>query len=192
VEPLEDRIGAAIERLSNARRVLLQRAATTEGMSLLQCEALLRIASTSTPVNRAARLADELGVTTATIADSIAALVRKGLVTQRVDHVDGRRKTLHLTEKGDAVALRLRASESALGEPLSESSLHDQAVTLSVLLDLIAALYRTGVITVDRSCRTCRHFRTGSDGQPAHCTLLDLPLPPDALRSRCPDHLARR
>ncbi|WP_144440539.1 hypothetical protein [Limnochorda pilosa] len=61
---------------------------------------------------------------------------------------------------------------------------------LQGLLELIAALNRAGVITVARTCLTCRFFEPAApSGSGVHrCRLLEKPLAAEDLRVDCPDH----
>lgn len=64
--------------------------------------------------------------------------------------------------------------------------LDDRGATLAVLLESIAALHRSGFVSVDESCLTCDHYRPGT--QVGYCELLAMDLAPIALRVHCPDH----
>lgn len=77
----------------------------------------------------------------------------------------------------------------------------ERATTLRILLGEIARLQDAGVITVNRSCLTCRHYQPPGGRSLARCLLLgttladrDLrldsrsatPFPPDVVTTRAP------
>jgi hypothetical protein len=64
-------------------------------------------------------------------------------------------------------------------------------MTLRLLLDLIAGLHRSGVITVARMCVTCRFFRRNQHAgaaRPHHCALVDMSMADGELRVDCAEH----
>lgn len=187
---LNARIGAALERLAHARRVLLQRLATEHGLSPLQVESLLLLIA-DTGLNSVSTIAAELGLAGATVTDAVRALERKGFVTTQSDPGDGRRRTIRLTSSGRRLARSLVCQVERLipSEHLSDAG---AGATLTVLLDLIGALYDDGIITVDGSCRTCEHFTLAANLTTyATCALLGVELTPVSLRARCPEHQLR-
>lgn len=56
------------------------------------------------------------------------------------------------------------------------------------MLGEIARLHDAGVITVNRSCLTCRHYQPPGPRSRARCLLLARPLPDRDLRVDCPEH----
>jgi DNA-binding MarR family transcriptional regulator len=183
-------VGAALERLAHARRVLLQRLATEHGLSPLQVESLLLLIA-DTGLDRVGMIASELGLAGATVTDAVAALERKGLVKTQRDRGDGRRRTILLTPTGRRLARSLARQVHRL-VPSKHVLEADAGATLKVLLDLIGNLYDNGIVTVDGSCQTCQHFTPAarSNAFPT-CALLGVELTPVSLRARCPEHQLR-
>jgi DNA-binding MarR family transcriptional regulator len=183
---LDAKLWVAVERLAQGRRAHLQSMATRLGLSPLQ---LTLLSTLGLGPATAATLAAELDVRASTVADAVAALRRKQLVTEDVDPNDRRRRLLRPTEAGLDVA-----AESELGDRVAQDTLgtldsQDKAAALEVLLTLIGGLHRAGVIAIDRSCLTCR-FRQATDLGPGFCMLLETPLQPETLRVDCPEHQA--
>lgn len=183
---LDARLAAALERLSRALRAHLQDQATAHELSPLQVQLLDRLAAAPLPERRVGALARQFDVTAPTVSDAVTALTAKG----RVPLVASRAVRLDLTPAG-----RRLASDIGAAAPLEESLAHlpaaDKAVTLQVCLALIADLQRRGVISVVRTCTTCRFFvaeaHPGQDDR-HHCQLLDRPLAAADLRVDCPEH----
>ncbi len=190
VEPdLDARLVAALERLAHARRVLLQRAATAEGLSPLQSEVLRALVQEVSSPPRVNALAKELGVSSATMADAVTALVTKAMVEQAPDPDDGRRRRLRITSAGRRAVVRIEGTMSSVEAVLAPIGSARKATSLGVLLEAIGALYAEGVITVDRSCRTCTHFVPAGSADGAHrCSLLRRRLNEADLRVNCAEH----
>lgn len=182
---LDERLCAAIERLGQARRAHLQMLGTRHGVSPLQLEVLRVLAERSGP--GIAAVAKELDVAVPTVTDAVGALQRKGLVLVGIDPADRRRRQVHLTADGQSLGRDITVERTVMREGLAAATVADKAAALSVLLDVIGTLHRRGVISVDRSCRTCR-FHRQQGGPAGYCTLLDIPLTRVELRVDCPEH----
>ncbi len=191
-EELDAKIVAALERLSHVLRALLWEEAVESRLSPVQIQTLLYLDSHAQDLCRVGQLAEEFGLTPATVSDAVKSLEGKGLVERRPQPEDGRAFQLHLTARGRQLAHRKLARwADALHEQLAGFSEAEKAQALRFLLQLIESLYRAGVITVARICLTCRFFRPNahSDPQaPHHCALMDKPLAERDLRVDCPEH----
>lgn len=152
---------------------------------------LLRIAADPPKRRRVGVLAADLDVTAPTVSDAVAALRRKRLVHGGPAPGDRRGRQLEVTDAGRRLASELRACHDAIAARLPELATEDKASALALLLDVIGALQRQGVITVARMCTTCRFFaRDAHPNQPLrhHCRLLDAPLGEVDLRVDCAEH----
>ena len=178
----------AIERLGRALRAARQRMATDLGLTTLQIEILDRLDHLGPlPVGQLAR---ELDVSQPTASDAIATLEGKELLERRCSTDDGRITTAHLTDTGQAAADKIWNGLRALhGEP-NRSQSPNRGIALEVVLQEILRLQRAGVITINRSCLSCRHYQPPTTDSPAHCHLLATPIEPAELRVDCPDHNA--
>lgn len=183
-----EKIAAAIDRLARAQRHARQRAATTEGVTLLQLELLLVLGDGPPPDPVVGRLALELGVTQPTVTDSLRALERKELVERWVDPDDARRTLVMLTARGRRVATRLRTADAELVAAIEALPPEHEDDMLEGLLTVIARLVETGGIDVARTCFTCRFHERRPDGT-HRCTLLEADLAPGELRVNCPEHV---
>ncbi|MCO8128200.1 MarR family transcriptional regulator [Acidimicrobiia bacterium EGI L10123] len=176
----------AIERLGRALRAARQRIATDLGLTTLQIEIIDRLDHLGPlPVGQLAR---ELDVSQPTASDAVAALERKLLLERRRSPDDGRITIAGLTDTGQASADRIRDGLRALRPRSDDSRALDRGTALEVLLQEILRLQEAGVITINRSCLSCRHYQPPADGNPAHCHLLDTRLETHELRVDCPDH----
>lgn len=187
---LDARLVAALERAGHALRVLLWERAKAHGLSPIQVQLMMRLASEPAQRRRVGLLAAEFDVTTPTVSDAVAALRRKRLVVSEQIEGDRRSQLLTLTALGRKVSVELRGWHNAVAEQLADIAEPDKAATLEILLDLVGGLHREGVINVARMCTTCRFFARDvtPDGGPHRCMLLDVPLPAADLRVDCAEH----
>ena len=188
---LDTKLVAALERVGQALRFELREQARRHGLTPTQAQILLRVTSEPRGRRRVGVLAATLDVRQPTVSDAVATLERKGLVERRPDPADARATTLWPTPRGLAVADRLDAWDTRVRSELRDLPEQDKKLSLSLLLDLIAALQRVGVVGVARTCPTCRFFRSDvrpSAAAPHHCALLDVPLGAGDLRLDCPEH----
>lgn len=188
---LDDKLAAAMERLAQGRRAFWQAAATRSGLSPLQLDVLTILDAADrdgdlagTP---AGQLAARLDVAASTVTDAVAALRRKGLVREEPDRADRRRRPVQLTDVGRRAAATARVEGQVLQEALGAIDPAAKARALEVILDVIGHLHRRGIITVDRSCKTCR-FHRPEGGSGGYCALLEQPLTRASLRVDCPEH----
>jgi hypothetical protein len=117
-------------------------------------------------------------------------LRRKGLV----ERAPGRGAPLGLSSRGRRLADDLASWHERTRRQLAGFPAADKEATLRLLLDLIAALQRAGVITVARMCVTCRFFRPDQHpgaARPHHCALVDMAMSDGELRVDCPEQEPR-
>lgn len=187
--PLDERIVAAIERLSRALRALLQDAVKGHGLSPVQGHILLYLRERPERLRHVASIAREFGLTAPTVSDSVSALVGKGLVERGLWAADGRRSTLRLTPAGETLCGELTTWTAPLRDAVALLPQADREAALLFLMRLIERLYDAGVVSVARMCLTCRFFHPGAAGAASsYCSLLKKPLEPANLRVECPDH----
>ncbi len=184
--PLDQRLLDAVERLGHGRRAFLQTMATQWRLSPLQIEVVVMLDSGVTPPV-AGEVARRLDVAASTIADTLATLRTKGLITEEPDDTDRRRRLLALTPAGLDLAQAMNRERASLRTSLESMSPERKGAALDVVLTLIGDLHAQGVITVDRSCKTCRFRDSRPDGDD-WCGLLRQALTPDQLRVACPEH----
>ena len=140
-EPPEQRIAAALERLGQVQRVLIQDTATASGLSPLQVRVLLALAGAPARPSRARRSA---GVTRATLTDSLQALRARGCAEVAPDEGDGRSRWVGLTASGRSASGRLASWGMPVQRHLAALPAGEQGGLLDALLRLIADLQTDG------------------------------------------------
>jgi DNA-binding MarR family transcriptional regulator len=185
------KVVAALERLSQAFRVLLQEESQRQSLSPIQARFLVHLLHHGDELGRVGRLAEEFGLSRATVSEAVRTLETKGLVRREPWPRDGRVATLRLTAEGEEVAAGLSGWADVVEEQLESFALGEKEEVMRFLMRLIFALQGAGVITVARMCVSCRFFRPDTRPKsvsPHYCALLDLPLSGADLRTDCPEH----
>ena len=188
---VDKKIVAALERISQAYRVLLQEEAQERSLSPIQARFLVHLLHHGDELGRVGRLAEEFGLSRATVSDAVGTLETKGLVCREPWPRDGRVATLRLTPEGEEAAVGLSSWADVVDEQLESFGPEEKETVMRFLMRLISALQGAGVITVARMCLSCRFFRPDAHPRsvsPHHCALLDLPLSGADLRIDCPEH----
>lgn len=188
---VDKKVVVALERLSQAFRVLLQEGAQRQSLSPIQARFLVHLLHHGDELGRVGRLAAEFGLSRATVSDAVGTLEAKGLVRREQWPRDGRVATVRLTPEGEEVAAGLSGWADVVEGQLGSFELGEKEAVMRFLMRLISALQGAGVITVARMCVSCRFFRPDAhprSASPHYCALLDLPLSGADLRTDCPEH----
>lgn len=188
---LARRLREGLDRIGAALRTGQWEVAGLAGLNPTQAHVLAFIAGRGGKGLRVRMVAEHLGVTQPTATDSIAALIRKGLLVKTVDAEDGRAAAIRVTDAGKdvvrAIGLVLTPAERAL-ETLSAD---EQTALLGLVIKTIRALQVSGAIAPQRMCVTCRYFRSyahDDEAAPHHCAYVDAALGAGALRLDCAEH----
>jgi len=185
---LDRKFIAAVERLGRALRVARQQIATTHQVSLLQLQLVELLAAVGS--RRVGELASELDVTQPTVSDALAVLENKGVVQRERDTSDGRATVVVLSRSGVSLARKVAKELGPLLDATRATGDDEQALALRMLLEEIRRMQVDGVITVNRSCLTCSHYRAPTSSKTGHCRFLDVQLADRDLRVDCSDHFA--
>lgn len=191
---VDRKLVAALERVSQAFRVLLWDKAKVHGLSPIQIQCLIYIRYHPNRWARVGHLAQAFDMTPATISDAVSTLVAKGLLAKARSPEDGRVFVLHLTPEGTHITAALADWATPLLPILDRFTAAEKETTLHVLLTFIEALQSRQTLSVARLCITCRFFERNAhtDAEaPHYCHLLDQTLAPTALRLDCPEHEPR-
>ncbi|MFN3841562.1 MAG: MarR family winged helix-turn-helix transcriptional regulator [Cyclobacteriaceae bacterium] len=187
-EHIDSRIVAAMERIAQAFRVLLWNQSKELSLSPIQIQLLIFLLFQSEDKRKVSYLADEFNMTKATISDSIKVLEQKKLIRKVNDKEDTRSYYIYLTNKGIEIAKRTATFTRQIEEPITKLNEEDKVNLLISLMGIIQHLNQTGVITVQRMCKTCVYFSPGNGKNPHFCNLLNQNLFNADLRLDCPEH----
>lgn len=187
-ESADSRIVAALERISQAFRVLLWNESKELSLSPIQVQLLIFLLTHSEEKRKVSHLAQEFNMTKATISDAIKTLDQKGLIKKRIELQDSRSYVINLTKKGIDTAERTSMFTQTLQTPINKLAPDDKENLLLSLMRIISHLNKTGVITIQRMCVTCVHYKPADTMQPHFCKLLNKKLENSELRIDCPEH----
>jgi DNA-binding MarR family transcriptional regulator len=136
-------------------------------------------------------LAAGLGVSSATVSDSLSALVTKGLAVKGPSPRHPRAVAVRLTARGRRTAERVAAWPDVLLAAVDVLDRSEQGVLLRALTKMIRALQERNQIPVARMCAACAYFRPHAHTDPVrphHCAFVDAPFGDHELRLDCADH----
>jgi DNA-binding MarR family transcriptional regulator len=186
------RLREGFERIALVLRSDLWSASGAAGLHPTQAQTLAALASRANGM-RAKEIAAHLGVSPPSIADTLAALERKGLVWRVRDADDARAARVNLTEQGEQVGRALAQAASQVSTALAHLSTAEQGDLLLLQIRIIRSLQQAGAVPEQRMCVSCRHFRPNAHpgaGQPHHCAFVDAAIGDRDLRLDCGDHEA--
>jgi DNA-binding MarR family transcriptional regulator len=192
---VDSKIAAALERLSQAFRVLLWEKNKDYNLSPIQIQLLVYLLFHPPDQSTIGQLAREFTLTPATVSDAITSLEKKALVRREWREADRRIASVLLTATGRKTARQLSTWANVLQENIAEFAPAEKVVVMKFLMRLIESLQQAGVITIARMCLTCKFFQPSAhpaSKAPHHCQLLDKPLAEVELRLDCPEHEVMR
>jgi DNA-binding MarR family transcriptional regulator len=184
----EGRIVAALERISQAFRVLLWNEGKELSLSPIQIQILIFLLHHSEEKRKVSYVADEFNMTKATVSDAVKSLEEKGLIKKKYEQHDTRSFIIHLTKKGNDLAGRTSLFAKEIQSPIDKLHADDKENLLLALMGIIRHLNKAGVITIQRMCVTCSHYQPGTQRQEHFCRLLNMRLEASELRIDCPEH----
>lgn len=187
-QKMESKIVAALERISEAFRVLLWNESKENALSPIQIQLLIFLLFHTEKQCKVSYLAQEFNMSKATISDSVKILLQKNLVLKLDDPADTRSYIIALSPEGKQTAEKSAGFAFAIEKPLDSLSREQKEIMLSGLLRLILELNKSGIITLQRMCFTCSHFQD-RHGSP-YCHLLQSNLSASEIRLDCPEHEA--
>ncbi|AFD06123.1 MarR family winged helix-turn-helix transcriptional regulator [Solitalea canadensis] len=185
---VDSKIVAALERISQAFRVLLWNESKELSLSPIQIQVLIFLLYHSDEKRKVSYMAHEFNMTKATISDSIKSLEQKELISKEYEQHDTRSYIIHLTPKGKELAEQTALFTNEIQTPVNKLLPDDKENLLLSLLNIISHLNKTGVITIQRMCMSCRHYKTNYNGEAHFCALLNTKLETSELRVDCPEH----
>ena len=185
-QKIESRIVVALERISEAFRVLLWNESKENSLSPIQIQILIFIQFHTQEKCKVGYLADEFNMTKATVSDSVRVLLAKELVNKETDPIDTRSYSLSLTQEGKKIAQKASFFASSIEQPIEQLTEEQKKTMLNGLLKLIYDLNKTGIITIQRMCFTCSNYQV--DKGVHYCKLLKSRLAENDLRIDCPEH----
>lgn len=185
-QKLESKIVVALERVSEAFRVLLWNESKEHSLSPIQIQILIFLYFHDEEKCKVGYLAEEFNMTKATISDSVKILLSKNLIIKETDSSDTRSFVLHLSEEGRKIAKKSSLFASSIEMPLQHLSEEEKRELLESMMTLITHLNKIGVISIQRMCFNCDFYKNKRNGH--YCNFLNSPLQEHEIRLDCPEH----
>ncbi|WP_425234314.1 MarR family winged helix-turn-helix transcriptional regulator [Ulvibacterium sp.] len=183
---IEGKIVVALERISEAFKVLLWQKGKENQLTPIQLQILLFVNFHLPEKCKVNYLAKEFNVTKATISESIRLLLKKELILKETDPADTRSFFIYLTERGKATLQRTSSFAHPIEKPIHSFPEEQKRILFQSLLQLIEKLNKADVVNVQRMCTSCRFYESGSEND--YCRLLEKKLHQADLRIDCPEH----
>jgi DNA-binding MarR family transcriptional regulator len=191
-DPVTIRLREGFERIALVMRAESWTSAGEAGINPIQAQVLALL--TARPAGlRPKQIAAHLAVSAPSIADTLSALERKGLLERSPDPTDARAVIARATRDGRELGRRIAGAASTVTAALAQLSPAEQAELLLTQMKLIRTLQLAGAIPMQRMCVSCRHFRPNAHpgaGSPHHCAFVDAPIGIRDLRLDCGEHEA--
>jgi DNA-binding MarR family transcriptional regulator len=184
----DSRIVAALERISQAFRILLWNESKDFSLTPIQIQVLIFLMSHSEEKRTVTYLAREFNITKATVSDTIKTLTQKELITREYYQEDTRSYTIHLTPKGLDIAQKTSLFAKELFTPIEKLENKEKENFLLNLIGIIHHLQKAGIISLQRMCFSCVHYRPNHPQGEHFCNLLNIKLETKDLRIDCPEH----
>ncbi|MBU8978054.1 MULTISPECIES: MarR family transcriptional regulator [unclassified Lysobacter] len=184
-----EQAAAGLEQLASLVRAQSWRPDGTPSLPPTQAAVLRMLAGTATPL-RAREIAQRLGVTAASLSDSLKALESKAWIEREPDPDDRRAATVRLTRSGRATVRQLRHPSRGMGSLLQGLDEGDIGALLRVTQLMVRQAQRQGLATGARTCLGCRYFQPDSTGdarRPHFCGFVQQPFGDPELRADCDD-----
>ena|SRR5690554_5715334 len=182
----QSKIVIALERISQAFRVLLWDQSKELSLSPIQVQILIFLLYHNPEKRKVSYLAKEFNITKASVSDTIKTLEQKQLIAKETHPNDSRSYTISLTEKGKQLAEQTSVFAQHIREPINNLEPGIQENLLESLLGVIRHLNQKGIISVQRMCQNC-HFYSHQNNT-HFCKLLNQNLQTPQLRIDCAEH----
>lgn len=183
---IDGKIVSALERISEAFRVLLWEKAKVVKLSPIQIQILIFIKFHRSEFCTVNYLAEEFNMSAPTISDAVKVLIEKQLI-KKVNALDDKRKVyLHLTGKGEKLIKELSSFVDPLFKSISQLKQIEKESLLGSLLKIISDLNSKEIVITQRMCFTCTHLQ--KENGKFYCNLLEMNLKLKDFRVDCPEH----
>nr|WP_262903085.1 MarR family winged helix-turn-helix transcriptional regulator [Sphingobacterium sp. GVS05A] len=186
---IDRKIVSALEKVSQVLRTLAWKKATEQSINPIQLQILLFLLQHPEQQVSVSLLSGTFNISKASISDTIKLLERKMLIEKVYDPSDSRKFTIQLLAKGRKSALEAALFDRALLSGIGEMAAIDKENLFSALSQLLHNLYRVNVISHQRMCQTCQHYRKKENLH--YCNLLQQYMAVAVLQIDCPEHLAQ-
>jgi len=183
---IASKIVVSLERISEAFKSLLWNYAKTIGISPIQIQLLIFITYHKSEFCKVSYLANEFNLTKPTISDAIKVLNKKGLIQKNYTEFDNRSYTISLTEKGKKIVSKTENFANPIKKEIEKATKNELESLYKSLNQVIYSLNKTGVLTVQRTCYSCKFYEKLEENH--YCPLLKNKLSNSEIRVDCTEY----
>jgi len=183
---ITSKIVVGLERLSGVFKVLLWEHAKTIGISPIQIQLLIFIAYHKQELCNVSHLAKEFNITKPTVSDAIKVLDKKGFIVKDYSTSDNRSYSIFLSDKGKEIVAETENFADPIKKYLIDVDEADLENLYETISKLIYQLNQKGIISVQRSCFSCKFYNKSNNRD--YCNLLDRQLLNGDIRLDCPEY----
>ncbi len=155
-QPLEQKISLSLEKICQAYRTTMWELAYKYNLTLTQLEIIIH--TYKFPKITPTKLALELGISKATLSESISALKKKGIIKTKQDTTDARRRILSLSPKGRQIYNKIQNSSFPIQNIISQLSSSEKRILFHTLRNIIETLQKQGYLPRVRICSSCQNL----------------------------------
>ena len=188
-DSIESKLVVALERISEAFRVMLWQHSKQQGLSPIQIQILIFCKFHHLAMCKVGYLAQEFNMTKATISDSVKILEQKCLISKEREPEDSRSYGIQLTSAGEEVLQQVVPFAHEMVTAIEGLSSLEKANMYSGLLRVIHHLNKKGIISIQRMCHSCSFYERSMQGP--YCNFLEKPLRDKDLRIDCPEYKSK-
>ncbi len=178
-----------LNKLSLAIRSQAWKKADTDGLNPTQAQIVNMLSKTD--AMQLSQVAQALGISAASVSDSIKTLIEKELVQKHRSTNNARAIALTLTDKGCIQAKNTNTYSDFLISAVHSLTPVEQGVLLKTLTKIIHSLVEGGQILVAKMCLHCTYFRPNVHidipNKSHHCQYIDTAFGDSELRLDCAD-----
>lgn len=183
---ITSKIVVGLGRISEVFKVLLWEHAKAIGLSPIQIQILIFIAYHKKELCNVSHLAKEFNITKPTVSDAIRVLDKKKYIVKNHSISDNRAYSIALSELGKETVSKTENFVSPIEKELENIGISDLENVFETLSKLIYQLNKSGVLTVQRTCFSCKFYDQSKNL--SYCNLLQKELLNTDIRLDCPEH----
>ncbi|AXT20281.1 MarR family transcriptional regulator [Flavobacteriaceae bacterium AU392] len=183
---ISSKIVAGLERVSEVFKVLLWEKAKLVGLSPIQIQILLFVAFHKQELCNVSHLAKEFNVTKPTISDAIKILDKKQMIVKDYSSLDSRSYSIVLSDTGKDIIAQTHDLAQPLKHHIDSFSSDNLESLFKTLSELIYKLNHTGILSVQRTCKSCTFYEKNKTTH--YCNLLQKKLSDHDIRLDCPEY----
>lgn len=182
-QDVSSKIVIGLQRISEAFKVLLWEKAKEYKLSPIQIQILIFIANHKKEYCNVSYLAKEFNLTKPTISDAIKVLEKKEMIVKDYSSSDNRSYTIFLSDTGKKTVFDNNDFVNPIHTEIKNIAPKEQENLFTTLSSLIYLLNKKGILTVQRTCFSCKFYSKNNNRH--HCNLLQKELLNSDIRLDC-------